>query len=69
MNAEQGIVRIQAITMRCPQTHRTARNDLLDPTPRIDPVMACVVDMGIFAKIAKMMVVAAAVSAQNPPTG
>ena len=69
MNAEQGIVRIHAVTIRWPQIHRTDRTPRMVPTPRIDPVMACVVEIGIWQKVAPMIVVAAESSAQNPPTG
>ena len=69
MNAEQGMVRIHATTMRWPQIQRTLRKVRVEPTPRMEPVMACVVEMGMPRKVEPMMVVAAAVSAQNPPTG
>ena len=55
--------------MRWPQIQRTARRVRTEPTPRIEPVIACVVEMGMRRKVEPMMVVAAAVSAQNPPTG
>jgi len=69
MNAAQGMVSIHAVTMRCPQIHRTERTPLAVPTPRIEPVMACVVEIGMPPLVAMMMVLAAAASAQNPPTG
>jgi hypothetical protein len=42
---------------------------LVVPTPRIDPVIACVVEIGIPNCVEMIIVVAAAVSAQKPPTG
>src|SRR5205814_6124189 len=69
MKAAQGRVRIQAVTMRWPQIQRTERTPLVVPTPRIAPVIACVVEIGIPPKVAPMMVEAAAASAQKPPTG
>ena len=69
MNAEQGIVRIHAMTMRWPQIQRTERTPRVVPTPRIAPVIACVVEIGMPQCVAAMIVVAAAVSAQKPPTG
>src|SRR3712207_1554102 len=69
MKAEQGRVRTQASTIRCPQIHRTDRTPRVVPTPRMEPVMAWVVDMGMPHLVAAIMVVAAADSAQNPPTG
>src|SRR4051812_35977709 len=41
-NAEHGIVSTHAVTIRCPQIHRTLRTPRVVPTPRIDPVIACV---------------------------
>src|SRR5438128_5582957 len=70
MKAEQGMVRIQATMMRSPQIQRTERTPLAEPTPRIAPVMAWVVETGtpwILVKPNRAM--AAALSAQNPPTG
>ena len=58
-----------AMTMRWPQIQRTERTPLVVPTPRIAPVIACVVEMGMPRWVAAIMVVAAAVSAQKPPTG
>lgn len=69
MNAAHGNVNTHASTIRCPQIHRTDRIPFVVPTPRIAPVIACVVDSGIPRNVARMIVVAAAVSAQNPPTG
>src|SRR3954451_787689 len=63
------MVRTQAVTMRWPQIQRTERTPLVVPTPRIEPVMACVVEIGTPQLVAAMMVVAAAVSAQKPPIG
>ena len=58
MKAEQGMVRIQATMIRSPQTQRTERTPLAEPTPRIAPVMAWVVLMGIPLKVAEMIVAA-----------
>ena len=69
MNAEQGMVRTHAIIMRCPQIQRTDRKPRIVPTPRMEPVIAWVVEMGTPPKVAIKMVVAAAASAQKPPTG
>src|SRR5687768_15336487 len=69
MKAEQGMVRIQAVMIRWPQIHRTERTPLVVPTPRIDPVIAWVVESGTPQWVARMIVEAAAVSAQKPPTG
>ena len=57
------------MTMRWPQIQRTERTPRVVPTPRIEPVMAWVVEIGMSPKVAPMMVVAAAGSAQKPPTG
>src|SRR5690349_18374162 len=69
MKAEQGIVRTQAVTIRWPQIQRTDRTPRVVPTPRIAPVTAWVVEIGTPMFVAAMIVAAAAVSAQNPPTG
>ena len=69
MKAEQGMVKTQAKTMRSPQIHRTDRTPCVVPTPRMAPVMAWVVEMGIPPMIAPQIVAAAETSAQNPPTG
>src|SRR4051794_41948705 len=69
MNAAQGSVRIHARTIRCPQIQRTERTPRVVPTPRIAPVIAWVVEMGIPRRVAPMIVMAAAGSAQKPPTG
>ena len=52
-----------------PQIHRTERKFLALPTPRIAPVMAWVVEMGMPPIAVPSSVIAPAVSAQNPPTG
>src|SRR4051794_35175902 len=70
MKAAQGMVRTQAITMRWPQIHRTERTPRTVPTPRMEPVIAWVVEIGTPRILVKpKMVKAAAVSAQKPPTG
>src|SRR5580704_6716643 len=70
MKAAQGRVRIHAMTIRSPQIQRTERTPRVVPTPRIEPVIAWVVEMGIPPMDVKPIIVAAAaVSAQKPPTG
>src|SRR2546423_13023527 len=70
MNAAQGMVRTQAMPMRCPQIQRTERTPRTVPTPRMEPVIAWVVEIGTPRILVKpKMVKAAAVSAQKPPTG
>src|SRR4051812_29685908 len=69
MKALQGKVSTHAMTMRSPQIQRTERTPLVVPTPRIEPVMAWVVEIGTPRRVAAMIVKAAAVSAQKPPTG
>src|SRR5437762_13987091 len=70
MNAEHGMVRTQAVTIRWPQIHLTDRTPLVVPTPRIAPVMAWVVEIGTPRILVKPKIAtAAAVSAQKPPTG
>ena len=68
-NADAGIVRIHANTMRRAIPHRTADNRVVAPTPTMAPVMVWVVLTGIPAIEAENRVIAPAVSAQKPPTG
>ncbi len=70
MKAEQGMVRTQAMTMRWPQIQRTARMRLRGADAEDgagDGVGGGDGDAAL--KVEPMMVVAAAVSAQKPPTG
>ena len=46
MNAEAGIVRIQAQTMRPAMPQRTAERRRIEPTPMMAPVIVCVVLTG-----------------------
>ena len=69
MSAAAGIVMIHAHTMRPARPHRTPRVRIVAPTPTIDPVIVCVVLTGIPNRVARRMLNAPPVSAQNPPTG
>src|SRR5438093_6351199 len=69
MKAAGGIVKIHAHTMRPAIPHRTAESRPVAPTPTIAPVIVCVVDTGIPRWVARKRDPAAAVSAENPPTG
>src|SRR5215212_10802341 len=55
--------------MRPATPHFTADNLRVAPTPTIDPVIVCVVETGVPVSVTYASVSAAAVSAQNPPTG
>src|SRR5262249_26912932 len=69
-SAAQGIVMIQAQTTRPATPQRTALKRFSEPTPRIDPVIVCVVLMGMpFTKVVKASTRAAPVSAHAPSTG
>src|SRR5678816_2843175 len=67
--AAAGMVKIQAQTMRPATPHFTADNLRVAPTPTIDPVIVCVVETGVPVSVTYASVNAAALSAQNPPTG
>ena len=69
MNAEQGMVRIQAQRMLPATPQRTADTFCAAPTPTMAPVMVCVVDTGIPRPVATNNMIAPPVSAQQPPTG
>ena len=69
MSAEQGIVRIQAVTMLRATPQRTALRRSLVPTPMIALEMTWVVETGIPKCDAPRMIVAAVVSAAKPWTG
>src|SRR2546430_7694204 len=69
MNAERGIVRTQAHTIRLATPQRTEESRRVAPTPMMAPVMVWVVLMGMPAMAVPRRVAAPAVSAQNPPTG
>jgi hypothetical protein len=47
----------------------TTEKRLVAPTPKIAPVIVCVVETGIPAQVTAKRVIAPAVSAQNPPNG
>ena len=63
------MVRTHAQTMRPASPQRTAERRCVAPTPTIAPVMVCVVLTGMPKRVAKRMLSAPPVSAQNPPTG
>src|SRR6185436_12676713 len=67
--AAAGIVNIQAQTILPATPHLTADKRRVAPTPTIEPVIVCVVDTGVPVSVTYARVRAAAVSAQNPPTG
>src|SRR3954471_18695579 len=69
MTAAAGIVRIHAQTIRPAIPQRTADSRFVEPTPTIAPVIVCVVLTGTPSLVARRMLSAPAVSAQNPPTG
>ena len=64
-----GIVKTQAMTMLRAKPQRTADALRTEPTPKMAPVMVCVVDTGTPIHVARNKVMAPPVSAQNPPTG
>src|SRR5438552_658585 len=63
------MVRIQAHTIRVATPHRTAESRRVAPTPMIAPEIVWVVDTGTPPNDAPRMEIAAAASAQKPPTG
>src|SRR5262249_11728909 len=69
MKAEQGMVRIQAMTMLPATPQRTAPGLCTDPTPTMAPVMVCVVETGMPSAAVVNSVSPPPVSAQNPSTG
>src|SRR5262249_1897973 len=69
MLAPAGMVMIQAQTIRRATPQRTAEIRCVEPTPTIEPVIVCVVLTGMPQSAVITRVSAAAVSAQNPPTG
>src|SRR6185312_16017278 len=69
MNADAGMVRIHAQTMRPATPQRTADSRLIEPTPMMAPVIVCVVLTGTPRWVAVKSEIAPAVSAANPPTG
>ena len=64
-----GIVSSHAQTIRVATPQRTADSRRVEPTPTIDPVIACVVLTGMLKRVAVSRATAAPVSAANPPTG
>ena len=64
-----GIVNTQAQMMRRATPHRTAESLFVAPTPMMAPVIVCVVETAIPARVAPNSVSAPAVSALNPPKG
>ena len=69
INPAPGIVRTQAHTIRRVTPQRTAETAAMTPTPAIAPVITCVVLTGIPACAVPISVIAAEVSAANPPNG
>ncbi len=63
------MVKIQAHRMRLATPQRTRPGLDTEPTPRMAPVMVCVVDTGIPREVAMKMASEPPVSAQNPPKG
>ena len=64
-----GIVSTQAETIRPATPQRTAEIRRVAPTPRIAPLIACVVEIGIPRRVASSMTAPAVVSATKPLTG
>ena len=60
MNAEHGMVRTHAHTMRPATPQRTAEAFVTEPTPTIAPVMVCVVETGMPRSVARKSVIGAA---------
>ena len=60
---------IQAVTISCATTQRTADTFLAAPTPMIEPVIVCVVDTGMPSQVAANSVIEPPVSAQKPCIG
>ena len=69
MKALAGMVKTHAMTMLPASPQRTAEALRTEPTPKIAPVMVCVVETGTPRAVAMNSVAAPPVSAQNPPTG
>src|SRR5438094_550711 len=69
MENAAGMVRIHAHTIWPATPHRTADRRRVEPTPTIDPVIACVVLTGTPNCVAIDSANAAPVSAAKPPTG
>src|SRR5487761_2165561 len=68
--AAAGIVSTQAQTIFVASPQRTAFRRWMEPTPAIAPAVTWVVEIGRCAySVANKMVIAAAVSAQNPLRG
>ena len=67
--AAAGIVRTHAQAILPATRHLTAESRVVEPTPAIALVIVCVVETGIPENVAPKIVIAPAVSAQNPPTG
>jgi hypothetical protein len=64
-----GKVTIHATTIFSPQIQRTACEPRVAPTPKTAPPIACVVEIGTFAGVARPIVVAAAISGTDPFRG
>ena len=69
MAAETGSVSTQAMAMSMPTLQRTAERRCTELTPKIAPVIVCVVLTGMPQFDNTTRVMAPAVSAQNPSTG
>ena len=63
------MVSTHATTIFSVTPQRTADKRFADPTPEMAPVMTCVVDTGTPREVARKILAAAAVSAQNPSIG
>src|SRR5438034_215471 len=68
-SADAGMVRIQAHRIRVATPHRTAESRRVAPTPMIAPEIVWVVETGMPLNDAPRREIAAAASAQKPPTG
>src|SRR4051812_31717441 len=68
-NAAHEIVSPQPQTISPATPHLTALTRVTDPTPAMEPAIACVVETGRPSRVGKKMEMAAPVSAQNPLRG
>src|SRR5262245_56283672 len=69
MAADDGMVRIQAVTISFATPQRTADTFFAAPTPMIEPVIVCVVDTGMPSSVAANNMIEPPVSAQQTCPG
>src|SRR5687767_15160842 len=69
MMADAGRVMIQAYTMLLATLHRTDDIRFAAPTPTMQPVMVCVVEIGMPSQVAANSTTEPPVSAQKPCIG